>query len=94
MKIQLKIKKIMWFLHRKVILTKDNLIKRRWTGVSKRAFCDGEETVEHLFIRCPFFKLVWQVVHFMFNIPPPATLKNYLDDGSMVLIKKRKNGFE
>jgi hypothetical protein len=32
MKVQLKIKVSMWFLHRKVILTKDNLLKRNWTG--------------------------------------------------------------
>jgi hypothetical protein len=32
MKVPLKIKVFMWFLHRKEILTKDNLIKRNWTG--------------------------------------------------------------
>jgi hypothetical protein len=32
--------------------------------------------VEHLFIQCPFAKIVWQVVHFTFNIPPPANIKN------------------
>ena len=30
MKVPLKIKIFMWFLHRKVILTKDNLRKRNW----------------------------------------------------------------
>jgi hypothetical protein len=32
--------------------------------------------VEHLFIQCSFAKIVWQVVHFTFNIPPPANIKN------------------
>jgi hypothetical protein len=32
--------------------------------------------VEHLFIRCPFAKLVWQVVFFTFNVPPPVNIKN------------------
>jgi hypothetical protein len=32
--------------------------------------------VEHLFIRCMFAKLTWHVVHFTFNIPPPANIKN------------------
>jgi hypothetical protein len=30
MKVLLQIKVFMWFLHRKAILTKDNLIKRNW----------------------------------------------------------------
>jgi hypothetical protein len=62
----------MWFVHRKVILTKDNLLKRSWSGSVKCAFCNEDETIEHLFIRCKFAKLVWQVVQFTFNIPPPA----------------------
>jgi hypothetical protein len=32
LKIHLKIKKFMWFLHNKVLLTKDNLSKRNWNG--------------------------------------------------------------
>jgi hypothetical protein len=28
------------------------------------------------FYRCLFAKLVWQVVHFTFNIPPLANIKN------------------
>jgi hypothetical protein len=51
MKVPLKIRIFMWFLHKKVILTKDNLKKRSWTGCSKCGFCDGEETIEHLFSR-------------------------------------------
>ena len=30
-KVPLKIKVFMWFVHKEVILTKDNLIKRNWT---------------------------------------------------------------
>jgi hypothetical protein len=32
MKVPLKIKIFMWFLHRREILTKDNLVKRNWQG--------------------------------------------------------------
>jgi hypothetical protein len=46
MKVPLKIGIFMWFLHRKVILTKDNLLKRSWSGCTKCAFCNSEETVE------------------------------------------------
>jgi hypothetical protein len=32
LKVPLKIRIFMWFLHRKVLLTKDNLAKRKWLG--------------------------------------------------------------
>jgi hypothetical protein len=66
----------MWFLHKKVLLTKDNLTKRNWVGYKKFAFCDSEESIGHLFRKCNFAKLVWQVVYFTFNIPPPTNIKN------------------
>jgi len=75
-KVPLKIRIFMWFLHRKVLLTKDNLAKRRWNGCTKCVFCDSQETIDHLFITCPFSRLVWRVVHFTFNIPPPANVTN------------------
>jgi hypothetical protein len=75
-KVPLKIRIFMWFLHKKVILTKDNLLKRRWSGCPKCAFCTYHETVEHLSLDVRFAKMVWQVVHFTFNIPPPANIKN------------------
>jgi hypothetical protein len=38
-KVPQKIWIFMWFLYNKVILTKDNLAKRRWTGCTKCVFC-------------------------------------------------------
>ena len=35
LKVPLNIKVSMWFLQRKVILTKDNLVKRNWAGCKK-----------------------------------------------------------
>jgi hypothetical protein len=66
----------MWFLYNKVILTKDNLAKRGWNGRTKCISCGVKETVDHLFISCPFARLVWRVVHFTFNIPPPTNVNN------------------
>jgi hypothetical protein len=66
----------MWFLYNKVILTKDNLAKRGWNGRTKYISCGVKETVDHLFISCPFARLVWRVVHFTFNIPPPTNVNN------------------
>ena len=39
-KVPLKIKVFMWFVHKQVILTKDNLAKRNWTGPTRCSFCD------------------------------------------------------
>jgi hypothetical protein len=75
-KIPLKIKIFMWFLIYKVLLTKDNLAKRKWNGCQKCCFCDSTETVNHLFITCPFVKIIWRMVYLTYNIPPPANVTN------------------
>jgi hypothetical protein len=48
MKVCLKIKIFMWFLHRKEILTKDNLISHNWIGRESCCFCDEKESIQHL----------------------------------------------
>jgi hypothetical protein len=75
-KIPLKIKIFMWFLSKKVLLTRDNLAKRNWNGNTKCSFCDTEESVEHLFISCTFAKLIWRVLFAAYNIPPPSNITN------------------
>jgi hypothetical protein len=74
MKVSFKTKVFMWFLHQKEILTKDNLSKRIWLGCNKCCFCDKEETVQHLFIQCPFARIIWQIVYLSFNISPPLSI--------------------
>jgi hypothetical protein len=71
-----KIRIFMWFLYKKVLLTKDNLTKHNWVGCKKCELCDSKKLIEHLFIRCNFAKLLWQVVHFTFNMPPPTNIKS------------------
>uniref|UniRef100_A0A453HJS4 Reverse transcriptase zinc-binding domain-containing protein n=1 Tax=Aegilops tauschii subsp. strangulata TaxID=200361 RepID=A0A453HJS4_AEGTS len=51
-KVPLKIKVFMWFVHKQVILTKDNLAKRNWTGSRRCSFCEPDEFVKHLFLDC------------------------------------------
>jgi hypothetical protein len=63
-KVPLKIRFFMWFLHKKVLLIKDNLIKRKW-----------KETAQHLFSHCPLAKMVWSIVYMAFGIIPPS-IKN------------------
>jgi hypothetical protein len=76
LKVPLKIKIFMWFLRRKVLLTRDNLIKRQWKGSKKCCFCDAEESIEHLFLSCPLSKIVWRIVFSTYYIPPPTNIKN------------------
>jgi hypothetical protein len=81
MKVPLKIKIFMWFLHQKVLLNKDNLAKRNWQGNKKCCFCDKEETIQHLFISCPFARIIWRIVHMTFNLPPPTNITNLFGVG-------------
>ncbi|KAE8786750.1 hypothetical protein D1007_39331 [Hordeum vulgare] len=57
-KVPLKIKIFMWFVHKGVILTKDNLLKRRWVGNPRCCFCDNNESIKHLFLECPLARLL------------------------------------
>ena len=55
-KVPLRVKVFMWFVHKQVILTKDNLIKRNWNGSTRCSFCDRDEFIKHLFLDCPLQK--------------------------------------
>ena len=91
LKVPLKIKNFMWFLHRKVLLTKDNLLRRRWTGCKKCAFCDCDESIEHLFISCHFTRHIWRLIHFTFNISPPSSIANMFGSWLNGVEKKTKS---
>jgi hypothetical protein len=81
----------MWFLYiKKVILTKDNLARRDWKGCTKCVFCGLKETIDPLFISCPFSRLVWRVVHFTVNIPPPSNITNLFGNWLNGIDKKTK----
>jgi hypothetical protein len=76
MKVPLKIKIFLWFLHRKEILTKDNLIRRNWVGRESCCFCDGKESIQHIFFGCPFTKIIWRIIHMTFGLSPPKNITN------------------
>jgi hypothetical protein len=76
MKVPLKIRIFMWFLQKKVILTKDNLAKRNWQGDVRCCFCDHEENIQHLFLTCPFTRMIWRIIYMTFNITPPLNITN------------------
>jgi hypothetical protein len=90
LKVPLKICIFMWFLNKKVLLTKDNLAKRNWTGTKKCGLCSSDESIEHIFIKCPFAKLIWRVVHFTFRISPSANIKNMFRNCLNGIDKRKK----
>ena len=73
-KVPLRIKVFMWFVHKEVVLTKDNLAKHNWEGSQRCSFCGQYETIKHLFLDRPLAKLLWHSVHIAFNITPPNSI--------------------
>jgi hypothetical protein len=52
-KIPYKIKIFLWLVEKRAILTKGNLIRRKWQGEPSCYFCDSEEDRDHLLFQCP-----------------------------------------
>jgi hypothetical protein len=73
-KVPLRIKIFMWFVHKEVILTKDNLAKHNWEGSQRCCFCDQDETIKHLFLDCPLATLLWRSIRIASNITPPNSI--------------------
>jgi hypothetical protein len=61
-KIPYKIKIFTWLLENNVVLTKDNMAKRKWDGNPSCMLSSQVETREHLFFQCPIAKCVWGIV--------------------------------
>jgi hypothetical protein len=57
----------MWLVAQKAILTKENMIARKWQGDPGCYFCDEMETVDHLLFDCPISKVVWRVIAICFG---------------------------
>jgi phosphate/sulfate permease len=63
----------LWYLHRGVILTKDNLAKQNWKGSKACNLCQDTETIQHLFFECRFARIVWSLVFWALGIPKPTS---------------------
>jgi len=50
-KIPVKIKIFVWTMTNEAILTKDNLLKRKWKGDPSCSFCENDENISHLFFQ-------------------------------------------
>ena len=57
-----KIKIFLWLMLNNAVLTKDNMVKRKWTGDPTCYFCDKAENLSHLFFQCSTAKAVWTIV--------------------------------
>jgi hypothetical protein len=68
-RIPLKIKVWLWLIWHNAIATKDNLLKRNWSGDSIYQFCNEQETINHLFFGCSAAKFVWSAVATAINSP-------------------------
>ena len=53
-------------------------------------FFDTNESVEHVFISCPFVRDIWRMVHFTFNIKPPSSIPNLFGSWLNGVDKKSK----
>jgi hypothetical protein len=80
----------MWFLHQRVLLTNDNLAKRKWEGSKKCCHCDQDETIQHLFFECPLAKVVWWIAHLSFNLAPPKNITNLFDNWLTGVVKNER----
>lgn len=89
LKMPLKIKIFMWYLLKGVVLTKDNLARRNWTGNLRCCFCTKNETIQHLFIDCHFTKFIWRAVQFSFGLYIPTSISHIFYDWLQGVINKK-----
>jgi hypothetical protein len=58
---------MMWMVAQKVILTKDNMLRKRWKGNPGCYFCGDVKTVNHLMFTCPVAKVIWGFIAVCFK---------------------------
>jgi hypothetical protein len=75
-KIPMKVRIFLWLMLKWCVFTKDNLLRRGWTGDSHCHFCSKTESIDHLLFSCALAKLIWQVILCAFQLvrPPENTI--------------------
>jgi hypothetical protein len=63
-------------MHKGVVLTKDNLAKRKWKGSMKCVYCNCNETIQHLFFQCEFARFIWRIVELVSGLKPPQSVSH------------------
>lgn len=72
-KIPHKIKIFLWLIIKNRILSKENLIKRSWFGVSDCVFCGLFESTKHLFFECSVARFIWRLIQIALYLPTTPT---------------------
>jgi hypothetical protein len=76
-----KIKVFFWLVVRNKILTKDNLRKRCWIGSLNCCFYGVDESIDHLFFKCPIAQYMWRVIQIALNLRSiPKNIKDLYDN--------------
>jgi hypothetical protein len=70
-KIPMKVRIFLWLMIKCSVLTKDNLLRRGWTGDPYCHFCSKNEIIDHLLFFCALAKLIWQVIMCAFQLVRP-----------------------
>ena len=77
LRLPLKIKIFNWLVLKGVILTKDNLLKKRWKGDDQCCFCNNKETIQHLFFDYHVARFVWRIFTMAFGLHAPKNVSNF-----------------
>jgi len=68
----------MWLVSQNAILTKDNLIKRKWKGDKTCAFCTEDESGQHIFFECLTTKYIWSLLAYSLGVDcRPSNMDQY-----------------
>ena len=80
LKVPLKIKIFLWFLRRGVVLTKDNLAMKNWTGSQRYCGCNSNETIKHLFLDFHYERMIWRIIFYATGLTPPRSIGHKIRD--------------
>jgi hypothetical protein len=70
-KIPMKVGIFLWLMIKCSVLTKDNLLRKGWTGDPHCHFYSKTESINHLLFSCALAKLIWQVILCAFQLVRP-----------------------
>jgi hypothetical protein len=91
LKIPLKIKIFLWCLQRGIVLSKDNLAKKNRKGSQKCCGCNSNETIKHLFLDCPYARMVWRIIFYATVLTPPRSISLMFNSWLSKQSKKIRN---
>jgi hypothetical protein len=61
-KIPYEVKIFTWLLENNAVFTKNNMVKRKWSGNPICMFCNQNESANHLFFQCCLARFIWGVI--------------------------------